>query len=164
MQFRGHSLPMHQSVLAQWTFTLSHIISLNPPTRSLSITGHWNVSLPSGASPWNSILGGRVEGQNITQSPHTSIWPFFLPVTACYVIVNRLMWSLIEFRQLDTTVVLQDGRKKKCLSNTMAQWAKTLRHQELPQLFSSVANNKPACESRKRLPAKKVFVFRSFNL
>ena len=24
---------------------------------SLSITGHWNVSLPSGASPWNSIFG-----------------------------------------------------------------------------------------------------------
>ena len=25
--------------------------------RSLSITGHWNVSLPSGVSPWNSIFG-----------------------------------------------------------------------------------------------------------
>ena len=47
------------------TFTLSHIISLNPPTRSLSITGHWNVSLPSGASPWKGIFG-RVKGQNTT--------------------------------------------------------------------------------------------------
>ena len=67
MQFRGHSLPVHQSVWHSGTFTLSHIISLNPPTWSLSITGHWNVSLPSGASPWNSISLGRVEGQNITQ-------------------------------------------------------------------------------------------------
>ena len=56
------------SVFLYWhsgTFTLSHIISLNPPMRSLSITSHWNVSLPSGASPWNSIFFGRVEGQNI---------------------------------------------------------------------------------------------------
>ena len=51
-QFRGHSLPVHQSVLAQWDH------SLNQPSRSLSITGHWNVSLPSGASPWNCIFWG----------------------------------------------------------------------------------------------------------
>ena len=37
----------------------------NPPKRFLSITGHWNVSLPSGASLWNGIFG-RVEGQNTT--------------------------------------------------------------------------------------------------
>ena len=27
------------------------------PTRFLSITGHWNVSLPSGESPWNGMFG-----------------------------------------------------------------------------------------------------------
>ena len=37
----------------------------NPPTRSLSITGHWNVSLPSGASLWNGMFA-RAEGQYIT--------------------------------------------------------------------------------------------------
>ena len=37
----------------------------NPPTRSLSITGHWNVSLPSGVSPWNGMFS-RAEGQNTT--------------------------------------------------------------------------------------------------
>ena len=48
--------------------TLSHIISLNPPTRSLSITGHWNVSLPSGVSPRNSIFGpGRRSKYNTLQ-------------------------------------------------------------------------------------------------
>ena len=37
----------------------------NPPTRFLSITGHWNVSLPSVASLWNGMLG-RVKGQYTT--------------------------------------------------------------------------------------------------
>ena len=37
----------------------------NPPTRFLSITDHWNVSLPSGASLWNGMFG-RVEGQYTT--------------------------------------------------------------------------------------------------
>ena len=37
----------------------------NPPTRFLSITGHWDVSLPSGASLWNGMFGW-VEGQNTT--------------------------------------------------------------------------------------------------
>ena len=47
-----------------------HIISLNPPTRSLSITCHWNVSLPSGVSPWNSIFGpGRRSKHYIMPNP-----------------------------------------------------------------------------------------------
>ena len=37
----------------------------NPPTRFLSITGHWNVSLLSDASLWNGMFG-RVEGQYTT--------------------------------------------------------------------------------------------------
>ena len=37
----------------------------NPPARFLSITDHWNVSLPSGASHWNGMFG-QVEGQNTT--------------------------------------------------------------------------------------------------
>ncbi len=46
-------------------FTLSHFVSQFPPTRFLSITGHWNVSLPSSASLWNGMFG-RAEGQYIT--------------------------------------------------------------------------------------------------
>ena len=38
----------------------------NPPMRFLSITGHWNVSLPSGASLWNGMFG-RGEGQYTTR-------------------------------------------------------------------------------------------------
>ena len=37
----------------------------NPLKRSLSITGHWNVSLSFGASLWKGMFG-RVEGQNTT--------------------------------------------------------------------------------------------------
>ena len=37
-------------------FTLSHFISQIPPTRFLSITGHCDVSLSSGASLWNAIF------------------------------------------------------------------------------------------------------------
>ena len=37
----------------------------NPPTRPLSITGHWNVSLPPGASLCNGMFA-RAEGQNTT--------------------------------------------------------------------------------------------------
>ena len=46
-------------------FTLSHFISQIPLTWFVSITGHWDVSLPSGASLWNGI-NARVEGQNTT--------------------------------------------------------------------------------------------------
>ena len=62
----------------------------NPPTRFLSITGHWNVSFPSSASLWNDIFG-RVEGQNtaiilynssITDIEHTPNYiAFDLPQT-----------------------------------------------------------------------------------
>ena len=41
----------------------------NPPTRFLSITGYWNVSLPFGASLWNGLFG-RVEGQYTTLLCH----------------------------------------------------------------------------------------------
>ena len=47
-----HLVPFHQ---------------LNPPTWSLSITGHWNVSLSSGASLCNGMFA-RAEGQNTTKA------------------------------------------------------------------------------------------------
>ena len=59
----------------------------NPPTRFLSITDHWNVSLPFGASLWNGMFG-RVEGQYITtaslsKSPgfFSVFWPFSVMLT-----------------------------------------------------------------------------------
>ena len=67
MHFTGHSLLVHQSMSVSWDFYLVPFHQPNPPTRSLSITGHWNVSLPSGASLWNGMFG-RVEGQNTTHS------------------------------------------------------------------------------------------------
>ena len=56
---------VHRSLSSSASLCSGIIISLNPPTRSFSITGHWNVSLPSGKLPWNGMFG-RVEGQNTT--------------------------------------------------------------------------------------------------
>ena len=65
MQFTGHSLPVHQSMSVSWDFNLVPFHQPNPPTKALSITDHWNVSLPSGASLWNGMFG-LAEGQNAT--------------------------------------------------------------------------------------------------
>ena len=65
MQFRGHSLPVHHSVV----YHGNYLVPFHQPISAHAISSpncHWNVSLPSGASPWNSIFWGRVEGQNIT--------------------------------------------------------------------------------------------------
>ena len=62
MQFRGHSLPVYQSMSVSWDFLPCPISSAkHAHTRSLSITGHWNVSLPSGASLCNGMFA-RAEG------------------------------------------------------------------------------------------------------
>ena len=62
MQFRGHSLQVHHSVVYHGNFSCSsHFISQFPPTRFPLIT----VSLPSGASPWMALLAGS-KGQNTT--------------------------------------------------------------------------------------------------
>ena len=65
MQFRGHSLSVHQSMRVSWDFYLVPFHQLSTRMRSLSITGHWNVSLPSGESLCNGIFA-RAEGQNTT--------------------------------------------------------------------------------------------------
>ena len=67
MHFRGHSLPVHHSVV----YHGNYFVPFHQPISAHTICSpncHWNVSLPSGASPWNSIFfWGRVEGQNITR-------------------------------------------------------------------------------------------------
>ena len=65
MQFTGHSLPVHQSMSVPWDFLLCPISSGKHAYAISSHNCHWNVSLPSGASPWNGKFA-RVEGQNTT--------------------------------------------------------------------------------------------------
>ena len=95
MQFRGYSLPVHHCS------DLSHIISLNPPTRSLSITGHWNVSLPSGVSPWNSIFGpGRGSKYNIHpliifQNSTCGIFFTFVSINLTHILQNNLQRTIM---------------------------------------------------------------------
>ena len=57
MQFRGHSLPVHHSVV----YHGNYLVPFHQPISAHAISSpnyHWNVSLPSGASPWNSIFWG----------------------------------------------------------------------------------------------------------
>ena len=65
MQFRGHSLPVHQSMSVPWDFLPCPISSAEPAYAISSHNCQWNVSLPPGASPWNGKFG-RVEGQYTT--------------------------------------------------------------------------------------------------
>ena len=60
MQFRGHSLPVHQSMGVPWEFFSS--FPFHQPISAHAISSHnchWNVSLPSGASPWMAFCSGR---------------------------------------------------------------------------------------------------------
>ena len=54
----------------------------NLPTWFLSITDHWDVSLPSGASLWNGMFG-RVEGQN------TTIFKYFYLKRKSYILLEK---------------------------------------------------------------------------
>ena len=58
-------------------FYLVPFHQLITPTRSLSITGHWNVSLPSGPSLCNGIFG-RAEGQNTTELSTRYKWYYLV--------------------------------------------------------------------------------------
>ena len=67
MQFRGHSLPVYQSMSVSWDFLPCPILSAKHAYAISSYNCHWNMSLPSGASPWNDMFG-QVEGQNTTNT------------------------------------------------------------------------------------------------
>ena len=63
MQFRGHPLPVRQSMRVSF-FSLSHFVSQFLPTRFPNC--HWNMSLPSGASPWMAFwAGSKVKIQHL---------------------------------------------------------------------------------------------------
>ena len=64
IQFTGHSLPVHQSMTVHGILPCP-ISSAKHAYVISSHNCHRNVSLPSGASPWNDMFG-RVEGQYTT--------------------------------------------------------------------------------------------------
>ena len=57
MQFRGHSLPVYQSMSVPWDFLPCPISSAKHTYAISSHNCHWNVSLSSGASLWNGKFG-----------------------------------------------------------------------------------------------------------
>ena len=58
MQFTGHSLLVHHSVVAQWDLHLVPYYQPSSPARFLLINGHWDVSLPLSLE-WHVCPGRR---------------------------------------------------------------------------------------------------------
>ena len=116
MQFRGYSLPVHHSVV----YHGNYFVPFHQPISTHAISSsncHWNVSLPSGASPWNSIFLGWVEGQNITH-PYCSInmtaaWKklrFIFSVTSDFHTTNSLLIAVHAFVSC-VSMSKKDGRE-----------------------------------------------------
>ena len=79
MQFTGHSLPVHHFVVARWDLHLVPFCQPSSPARFLSITGHWDVSLPLSLEwyAWSSSSG------NNCHAVHRSVRIFFYRVSYC---------------------------------------------------------------------------------
>ena len=70
MQFRGHSLPVHQSMSVPWEFfSSSHFISQFPPARFLLITAIWMCHfLPVHHLDWHFGPGRRSKHNTISSN------------------------------------------------------------------------------------------------
>ena len=117
MQFRGHSLPVHQSMSVSWNFYLVPFCHPNLPTRFLSITGHWDVSFPSGASLWNGMFG-RVEGQNTTHLPGIFLFGS-LPLLSFRGCPRGVMVKAMDCRIVVSEFVLQSRHHVHFRGNTL---------------------------------------------
>ena len=75
MQFTGHSLPVHHFVTARWNLHLVLYCQPSSPTRSLPITGHWNVSLPPSLEwhVWSSSSGNNCHAVHRSLSSGASL-------------------------------------------------------------------------------------------
>ena len=93
MQFRGHSLPVHQSISVPWEFfSSSHFISQFPPTRFLLITAIRMCHLLPVHHLWMAFLAGS-KGQNITTvllSTSAGWFKFSCPRPSCWE--DNLYW------------------------------------------------------------------------
>ena len=91
MQFRGHSLPVHHSVV----YHRNYLVSFHQQISARAISSpncHWNVSLPSGASPWNSIFfgPGRRSKHNRTTVSHPYVWRLLMRNSAIEINLSQV--------------------------------------------------------------------------
>ena len=102
MQIRGHSLPVHHSVV----YHGNYLVPFHQPISAHAISSpncHWNVSLPSGASPWNSIFrvgpGRRSKHNNhpliIFQNSTCGIFFMFVSITLTHILQNNLQRTIM---------------------------------------------------------------------
>ena len=75
MQFTGHSLPLYHFVTARWDLHFVPYCQPSSPTRSLPITGHWDVSLPPSLEwhVWSSSRGNNCHAVHRSHSSCASL-------------------------------------------------------------------------------------------
>ena len=109
MQFRGHSLPVHHSVV----YHGNYLVPFHQPISAHAISSpncHWNVSLPSGASPWNSIFFGP--GRRSKHNMHISFCnTLTFPIK--HVTASAYLHGCILFREISDWWISQGS-----ISNT----------------------------------------------
>ena len=75
MHFTGHSLPVHHFVAARWDLHRVPYYQPSSAARFLSITGHWDVSLPLFLEwhVWSSSSGNNCQAVHRSLSSGTSL-------------------------------------------------------------------------------------------
>ena len=100
MQFRGHSLPVHHFVAARWDLHLVPYCQPSSPERFLSITGHWDVSLPLSLEwhVWSSSSGNNCHAVHRSLSSGTSLCDGTVRIIfTLYHIVSQAVFYTIAF-------------------------------------------------------------------
>ena len=127
MQFRGHSLPVHQSMSVSWDFLPCPISSAKHAYAISSHNCHWNVSLPSSASLWNGKFG-RVEGQN---------------TTFIFIVISTMFWLICPpafFRCLSNSGTYSELRTMSFIESTGVACSDSISHNQVQVL--SIPNDK----------------------
>ena len=117
MQFTGHSLPVQQSMSVPWDFLSCPISSAKPAYVISSHNCHWNVSLPSSASPWNGIFA-RAEGQYTTQGNTNATSEQHI----ANLIAENFAWASFTKKLLKSIQHFQNKRRKEHKINLWQYW------------------------------------------
>ena len=98
MQFTGHSLPVHHSVAAQWDLHLVPYYQPSSPGRFLSITGHWDVSLPLSLEwhVWSSSIGYNCHAVHRSLSSGASLFDCTVRIffTLSHIVSQAVFYSI----------------------------------------------------------------------
>ena len=96
MQFTGHSLPVHHSVAARWDLHLVPYYQPSSPARFLSITDHWDVSLPLYLEwhVWSSSSGNNCHAVHRSLSSGASLCSGTVGPSPCPILSAELTCAI----------------------------------------------------------------------